>query len=74
MLLQTMNKNKTKNLSIKDITSKTLANEQIENIYTHASGNKANIGGLKVTTRKWLVCSSSFWELKIFIKFMQKVL
>jgi phosphoglucomutase len=56
-------KAKLKNLSIKDITSKTLANEQIENIYTHASGNKANIGGLKVTTRNgWFAARPSGTE------------
>jgi phosphoglucomutase len=56
-------KAKLKNLSVKDITSKTLANEQIENIYTNASGNNASIGGLKVTTKNgWFAARPSGTE------------
>jgi phosphoglucomutase len=56
-------KAKLKNLSVKDITSKTLAGEQIENIYTKASGNNASIGGLKVTTANgWFAARPSGTE------------
>lgn len=56
-------KAKLKNLSVKDITSKTLANEEIENIYTKASGNNASIGGLKVTTKSgWFAARPSGTE------------
>ena len=56
-------KAKLKNLSVKDITSKTLANEEIENIYTNASGNNASIGGLKVTTKNgWFAARPSGTE------------
>lgn len=56
-------KTKLKNLSIEDITSKTLANEEIENIYTNASGNNASIGGLKVTTKNgWFAARPSGTE------------
>jgi len=56
-------KSKLKNLSIEDITSKTLANEEIENIYTNASGNNASIGGLKVTTKNgWFAARPSGTE------------
>ncbi len=56
-------KEKLKNLSVKDITSKTLAGEQIENIYTKASGNNASIGGLKVTTANgWFAARPSGTE------------
>ena len=54
---------KLKNLSIEDITSKTLANEEVENIYTNASGNNASIGGLKVTTKNgWFAARPSGTE------------
>ncbi|MAD42548.1 MAG: phosphoglucomutase, alpha-D-glucose phosphate-specific [Arcobacter sp.] len=54
---------KLKNLSVEDITSKTLANEKIENIYTKASGNNASIGGLKVTTKNgWFAARPSGTE------------
>lgn len=56
-------KAKLKNLSVEDITSKTLANEEIENIYTNASGNNASIGGLKVTTKNgWFAARPSGTE------------
>lgn len=56
-------KAKLKNLSVEDITSKTLANEKIENIYTKASGNNASIGGLKVTTKNgWFAARPSGTE------------
>ena len=56
-------KAKLKNLSVKDITSKTLANEEIENIFTNASGNNASIGGLKVTTANgWFAARPSGTE------------
>ena len=56
-------KAKLKNLSIEDITFKTLANEEVENIYTNASGNNASIGGLKVTTKNgWFAARPSGTE------------
>lgn len=56
-------KAKLKKLSVKDITSKTLADEEIENIYTNASGNNASIGGLKVTTKSgWFAARPSGTE------------
>ena len=62
-LLVLNKKAKLKNLSIEDITSKTLANEEIENIYTNASGNNASIGGLKVTTKNgWFAARPSGTE------------
>ena len=56
-------KNKLKNLSVEDITSKTLAGEEIENIFTNASGNNASIGGLKVCTKNgWFAARPSGTE------------
>ncbi|WP_072681775.1 phosphoglucomutase (alpha-D-glucose-1,6-bisphosphate-dependent) [Arcobacter sp. LA11] len=56
-------KAKLKKLSVEDITSKTLAKEEIEAIYTNASGNKASIGGLKVTTKSgWFAARPSGTE------------
>jgi phosphoglucomutase len=40
-----------KHLSGKDISKKELTDEKIETILTHAPGNNAPIGGLKVTTK-----------------------
>ncbi len=52
-----------KNLSAKDVTSKTLAGEVIEGRFTEASGNGAKIGGLKVTTRNgWFAARPSGTE------------
>ncbi|MDD2789161.1 MAG: phosphoglucomutase (alpha-D-glucose-1,6-bisphosphate-dependent) [Sulfurimonas sp.] len=56
-------KAKLKKLSPSDITSKTLAGEEIEGIYTNASGNGAAIGGLKVTTKNgWFAARPSGTE------------
>lgn len=56
-------KQKLKNLSVDDITSDTLAGEKIENIFTHASGNNAAIGGLKVQTANgWFAARPSGTE------------
>jgi phosphoglucomutase len=52
-----------KNLSPENITSKTLAGEDIEGIYTEASGNKAKIGGLKVSSKNgWFAARPSGTE------------
>lgn len=56
-------KAKLKKLSPDDITSKTLAGEDITGIYTNASGNNAPIGGLKVTTKNgWFAARPSGTE------------
>lgn len=56
-------KAKLKKLSPNDITSKTLAGEEITGIYTNASGNNAPIGGLKVTTKNgWFAARPSGTE------------
>ena len=56
-------KEKLKNLSPNDITSKTLAGEEIVGIFTNASGNDAKIGGLKVTTANgWFAARPSGTE------------
>ncbi len=56
-------KAKLKNLSVEDIKSKELAGESIENIFTKADGNKASIGGLKVTTQNgWFAARPSGTE------------
>ncbi|MCI0501044.1 MAG: alpha-D-glucose phosphate-specific phosphoglucomutase, partial [Epsilonproteobacteria bacterium] len=56
-------KDKLKNLSPNDITSKTLAGEEIVGIFTNASGNDAAIGGLKVTTANgWFAARPSGTE------------
>jgi phosphoglucomutase len=56
-------KEKLKNLSPNDITSKTLASEEIVGIFTNASGNDAKIGGLKVTTANgWFAARPSGTE------------
>ena len=56
-------KAKLKKLSPNDITSKTLAGEEIQGIYTNASGNGAAIGGLKVTTKNgWFAARPSGTE------------
>ncbi|MFT7004248.1 MAG: phosphoglucomutase [Sulfurimonas sp.] len=56
-------KAKLKKLSPSDITSKTLANEEIIGIYTNASGNNAPIGGLKVVTKNgWFAARPSGTE------------
>jgi len=52
-----------KNLSPENITSKTLAGEDIVGVYTKASGNNAKIGGLKVTTKNgWFAARPSGTE------------
>lgn len=56
-------KAKLKKLSPSDITSKTLAGEEITAIYTNASGNNAPIGGLKVVTKNgWFAARPSGTE------------
>lgn len=56
-------KAKLKKLSPNDITSKTLAGEEITGIFTNASGNAAPIGGLKVTTKNgWFAARPSGTE------------
>ena len=56
-------KAKLKNLSVEDITTDTLAGEDIENIFTNASGNNASIGGLKVSTKNgWFAARPSGTE------------
>jgi len=52
-----------KNLSAKDVTSTTLAGEEIEGRFTEASGNGAKIGGLKVTSKNgWFAARPSGTE------------
>ncbi|MEA3521659.1 MAG: phosphoglucomutase (alpha-D-glucose-1,6-bisphosphate-dependent) [Campylobacterota bacterium] len=52
-----------KNLSPQNVTSKTLAGEDIEGIYTEASGNGAKIGGLKVSSKNgWFAARPSGTE------------
>ncbi|WP_345976162.1 phosphoglucomutase (alpha-D-glucose-1,6-bisphosphate-dependent) [Sulfurimonas sp. HSL3-7] len=52
-----------KNLSPENITSKIMAGEAIEGIFTEASGNGAKIGGLKVTTQNgWFAARPSGTE------------
>jgi phosphoglucomutase len=59
----TAQKAKLKKLSPDDITSKTLAGEEITGIYTNASGNNAPIGGLKVATKNgWFAARPSGTE------------
>jgi phosphoglucomutase len=56
-------KTKLKKLSPDDITSKTLAGEDIEGIFTNAPGNNQAIGGLKVTTKNgWFAARPSGTE------------
>ncbi|QSZ42678.1 alpha-D-glucose phosphate-specific phosphoglucomutase [Sulfurimonas aquatica] len=56
-------KAKLKKLSPSDITSKTLASEEITGIYTNAAGNNQAIGGLKVTTKNgWFAARPSGTE------------
>ena len=56
-------KSKIKNLSVENITSTTLANEEIETMFTKASGNSASIGGLKVSTKNgWFAARPSGTE------------
>ncbi len=52
-----------KNLSPENVTSTTLAGETISGKYTRASGNNANIGGLKVVTKNgWFAARPSGTE------------
>lgn len=56
-------KAKLKKLSPTDVTSKTLAGEEIEAVFTNAAGNGAAIGGLKVTTKNgWFAARPSGTE------------
>jgi phosphoglucomutase len=59
----TSQKKKLKNLNVESIDSKMLANEPIEHIYTHAAGNGAAIGGIKVSTQNgWFAARPSGTE------------
>ena len=59
----TEQKAKLKKLSPNDISSKTLAGEEITDIFTNASGNNAPIGGLKVVTKNgWFAARPSGTE------------
>ncbi|MEA1919231.1 MAG: phosphoglucomutase (alpha-D-glucose-1,6-bisphosphate-dependent) [Campylobacterota bacterium] len=52
-----------KNLAPENVTSKTLAGEAIEGIFTEASGNGAKIGGLKVSSKNgWFAARPSGTE------------
>lgn len=52
-----------KNLEPEDIQEKTLGNEEIEHIYTKASGNGADIGGLKIVAKSgWIALRPSGTE------------
>jgi phosphoglucomutase len=52
-----------KNLAPENVTSKTLAGEPIEGIFTEASGNGAKIGGLKVSSKNgWFAARPSGTE------------
>lgn len=52
-----------KNLSSENVTSTSMAGEQITGIYTRASGNDAKIGGLKVQTKNgWFAARPSGTE------------
>lgn len=56
-------KAKLKNLSAEDISSTTMAGEEITGKFTQASGNGAKIGGLKVTTENgWFAARPSGTE------------
>ncbi len=56
-------KEKIKNLCIEDIVVTKLAGERIENIFTHAPGNGASIGGVKiVATNGWVAIRPSGTE------------
>ena len=52
-----------KNIEPKDIKEKSLGGEEIEHIYSRASGNGAKIGGLKITTKNgWVALRPSGTE------------
>jgi len=56
-------KAKLKKLSPSDVTSKTLAGEEISGVFTNAAGNDKAIGGLKVTTKNgWFAARPSGTE------------
>lgn len=56
-------KAKLKKLSPSDVTSKTLAGEEIVDVFTNAPGNNQPIGGLKVTTKNgWFAARPSGTE------------
>lgn len=56
-------KAKLKKLSPSDVTSKTLAGEEINGVFTNAAGNDKPIGGLKVTTKNgWFAARPSGTE------------
>jgi len=54
---------KLKKLAPSDVTSKSLAGEEIVNVFTNAAGNNKAIGGLKVTTKNgWFAARPSGTE------------
>ena len=56
-------KQKLSSLSVQDITAKNMAGEAITNVQTHAPGNKAAIGGVKVSTKNgWFAARPSGTE------------
>jgi phosphoglucomutase len=56
-------KNRLKNLSPQQVQSEELAGEKIESVLTHAPGNKAPIGGLKVIAKNgWFAARPSGTE------------
>jgi phosphoglucomutase len=56
-------KQKLSSLTVNDIVAKTMANEEITNIQTHAPGNNASIGGVKVSTQNgWFAARPSGTE------------
>ena len=64
-------KNRLKALSAKDVTADTLAGEPILQKLTHAPGNNAAIGGLKVVTENgWFAARPSGTEdiYKIYLE------
>ncbi len=56
-------KQKLSSLSVNDIVATTMANEVITNVQTHAPGNNAAIGGVKVSTENgWFAARPSGTE------------
>jgi phosphoglucomutase len=56
-------KQKLSSLSVNDIVATTMANEVITNVQTHAPGNNAAIGGVKVSTKNgWFAARPSGTE------------
>jgi phosphoglucomutase len=58
-----MQKQKLSSLTVSDIAAKTMAGESIINVQTHAPGNNASIGGIKVSTQNgWFAARPSGTE------------